>query len=341
MFRTEDTPRGGCKESTETFSSLFTAAHKVLPSLLVSKISTPTQPVKLTTPPEVAETFGRRAQSKPTMRVSVSQLNVCRPNPTYLMPSDFRRAYSPADGLAVKDPGKKKVQLVHCRLSYTEEDRKQEVIGGSVKNLLSSQPSYRSCVYHEVPLRCTRSFVFLDKPLCISLVELQGKGACKPALCRSTLSIRLGASSCHRSSKDSKPAKRNEGYVKSRAAVLDSNQRNGRESTSGRCRGPLSKHGGYRFNRTPPACGVNSKNEDSDTHCLSNTLGLLSFRGPGPSNTKTGTQKGNADEASFSAWRNFRHRQHTFKTGSGMNFITLIYKSKNLKWPCQLICILV
>lgn len=166
------------------------------------------------------------------MRVSVSQLNVCRPNPGYLMPSDFRRAYSPADGLAVKDPGKKKVQLVHCRLSYTEEDRKQEVIGGSVKNLFSSQPSYRSCIYHEVPLRCTRSFVFLDKPLCISLVELQGKGACKPALCRSTLSIRLGTSSCHRSSKDSKPAKRNEGYAKSRAAMLDSNQRNGRESSS-------------------------------------------------------------------------------------------------------------
>lgn len=287
--------------------------------------------MKLATPPEVAETFGRRAQSKPTMRVSVSQLNVCRPNPGYLMPSDFRRAYSPADGLAVKDPGKKKVQLVHCRLSYTEEDRKQEVIGGSVKNLFSSQPSYRSCIYHEVPLRCTRSFVFLDKPLCISLVELQGKGACKPALCRSTLSIRLGTSSCHRSSKDSKPAKRNEGYAKSRAAMLDSSQRNGRESSSGRCRGPLSKHRGYRFNRTPPACGVNSKNEDSDTHCLSNTLGLLSFRGPGPSNTKTGTQKGNADEASFSAWRNFRHRQHTFETGSGMNFITLIHKSKTFK----------
>lgn len=33
LFRTEDTPRGGCKESTETFSSFFTAAHKVLPSL--------------------------------------------------------------------------------------------------------------------------------------------------------------------------------------------------------------------------------------------------------------------------------------------------------------------
>lgn len=268
-----------------------------------------------------------------------SQVDVCRQNPTNLMPNDFRQAYSPADGLAVKDSGKKKVQLAQCKVSDTEEDRKRHVIGGSVKGLLSSQTSYRSCVYREVSLRCTRSFVFLDKSLCISLVELEGKGARKPDLYRSTLSLRLSASACHRSSKDIKAAKKDKGYVKSRAATLGSDQRNGRESASGHCRGPVSKHRGHKFEPTPPARGVNSKGDDSDTHCLSTTLGLLSFRGPGLSNTKPGTQKGNADEAGFSAWRNFRHRPHTFNTGSGMNFITLIQKSKNFKYPCQLICI--
>ncbi|XP_030604490.1 (E2-independent) E3 ubiquitin-conjugating enzyme FATS [Archocentrus centrarchus] len=98
--------------------------------------------------------------------------------------------------------------------------------------------------------------------------------------------------------------------------MLGTNQRSGRESASGHCRDPVSKHKGHKFDRTPPAHGVNSKSDDSDTNCLSTTLGLLSFRGPGPSNTKAGTQKGNADEAGFCAWRNFRHRQHTFNTGS-------------------------
>jgi len=41
------------------------------------------------------------------------------------MPNDFRRAHSPADERAARDPGKRKVQLVQCKLSHTEKDRKR------------------------------------------------------------------------------------------------------------------------------------------------------------------------------------------------------------------------
>uniref|UniRef100_A0A3Q1GVU8 Uncharacterized LOC110953637 n=1 Tax=Acanthochromis polyacanthus TaxID=80966 RepID=A0A3Q1GVU8_9TELE len=249
------------------------------------------------------------------MRVSNSQPDLSRQNPTVLKPNEFRQAYSPADGLAVRDPGKRKAHLVQCRVSCTDEDRKQEVKGGSVMNLFSSQPSYRSCIHHEVPLRCSSSVVFLDKSLCISLDELEGRRAGQPTLYRSALSVRLSASSCRRSSTDNKPTKTNEGYRRTRAVLLGSNKRNGRETTSGRCRDPLSKHWGRKVEQTASAHGVNSKTEAADTQHHSATLGILTFRGPSPSNTKAGRQKGNADEAGFSARSSFRRRQNTFNPG--------------------------
>ncbi|XP_069548687.1 uncharacterized protein [Brachyistius frenatus] len=246
----------------------------------------------------------------PIMRVSKSQSDVGRQKPTIFTPDGFRQAYSPADGLAVRDPGKRTVQLVQCRLSCTEEDRKQEVIGGSVMNLLSSQPSYRSCIHHEVPLRSASSVVFLDKSLCLSFVELEGRRAGRPTLYTSAMSVRLGVSSCRRTSTDNKSAKTNEGYGRTRAAMLANNKRNGRDSGLG----PLSKHRGRKVEQMAPAYGVNSKADDSDTQRHSATVGLLSFRGPSPSNTKVGRLKGNADEAASCARSNSRRRQPTFST---------------------------
>ncbi|XP_070832939.1 (E2-independent) E3 ubiquitin-conjugating enzyme FATS-like [Chaetodon trifascialis] len=90
---------------------------------------------------------------------------------------------------------------------------------------------------------------------------------------------------------------------------------NGGRSGLGHCRGPLSKYWGRKVGQTAPTHGVNSKADDSDTQHHSDTLGLLSFRGPSPSNTKAGRQKGNVDEAAFLTQSNFRQRQHTSNIG--------------------------
>ncbi|CAN9499700.1 unnamed protein product [Ophioblennius macclurei] len=249
------------------------------------------------------------------MRVSSSQPDVGRQKLTILTPKEFRQAYSPADGLAVRDPGKRRVQAVQCRLGFAEEDRKEKATGGSAINPLAVRPTYRTCVHHEMPLRSTSSVVFLDKSLCISLVELEGRRSPQPALYRSALSVRLGVSSRRRSPTDSKRAKANEGYGRIRAAALsESHKRDDRESSLGRCRSPLSKLGGCKVEQTAPARGVNSKADDSDTRRHGNTLGLLSFRGPNPSNTKPGRRKENADEAAVSSRSNFRNRQPTFSS---------------------------
>lgn len=331
LCRTASVPDVVGRSPKTAFSSITIAARKVLPSLFTSQDpahpSTAEHPAKVSPPPKLPETSGGRVLSIPmsTMRVSNSKPYVCRQNPAVVTPDEFRQAYSSADGLAVRDREKRKVQRVQHRLSCTEGDRRQDVIGGSLMNL-SSQPSYRSCIHLEVPLRSTSSVVFLDKLLSFSLWELEGRGAGQPTLYRSTLSVRLGRSSCRRSSTDNKPAKTNEGCRRPRAAKLDFNKRNGRQSGLGHCRGPLSKHWGCKVEQIAPAHGVNSKTDDSDTQRHSATLELLSFRGPSPSNTKTGRQKGNADEAAFPTQSNLKHRQHTFNIGSGMNFITLLQK---------------
>lgn len=323
------------------FSSVSIAARKVLQSRSISQDpeypSTPAQHVKVSPPTTLPETFGRRASAIPTstMRVSIPRPDVCRQNPAIVSANEFRQAFSPADGLAVSDRGKRKAQAVQCRLSHTEGDRQQGVIAGSLMKL-SSQPSYRSCIHLEVPVRSISSAVFLDKLLSISLVELEGGRAGQPTLYRSTLFVRLGVSSCRRSSADSKPAKSNDGYRRPRPAMLDHSMHNGGRSGLGHCRGPLSKSCRCKVEEIAPTQGVNSKADDSDTRRRSDTLGLLSFRGPSPSNTKAGWQKGNADEAAFLTRSNFRRRQHTSNIGPGMNFITS-FRSEKLKCPCQLI----
>ncbi|XP_037638826.1 (E2-independent) E3 ubiquitin-conjugating enzyme FATS-like [Sebastes umbrosus] len=318
LFRAASVPDVVGRSPKSAFTSITIAVQRTLPSLSTPQDpaypSTPAQPVIIPTPQKLLKTFRGRASFIPTntTRVSNCQPDVCRQNPTVVMPNEFGQAYSPADGLAVSDHGKRKAQLVQS--SCTEGDRKQDEIGGSLTNL-SLQPSYRSCIHLEVPLRSTSSVVFLDKSLFISLVELEGRRTGQPTLHRSTLSVRLGVSSCRRSSTDNKPAQINEGYGRARAAMLGRNKRNGRKSGAGHCRSPLSQHRGYKIEQTAPAHGVNSKAEDSDTQRHSTTLGLLSFRGPSPSNTKAGRQKGNADEAAFPIRSNFRHRQHTSNVG--------------------------
>ncbi len=320
LFRTANFPDVVGRSPKTAFSSITIAARKVLASHSSSH-----DPATMSTPTG-QETFSGRASSVPasTMRVANSQPDVCGQIPTIVTPNGFRQAFSPADGLAVRDGGPR-VKLVQRTLSYTESNRAKDVMNGTIINL-SSTPSYRSCIHHEVPLRSTSSVVFLDKSLSISLVDLEERRAGQPTLHRSTLSVRLGISSCRRSSVDNKPAKTNEGCNRPRSAMLGRNKHNSQGTGLGHCSGPLLKHRGCKVEHKAPAGGVNSKADDSDTQRHSDTLGLLSFRGPSPSNTKAGRQKGNADEAASLTRSNFRQRQHTCSIGSGMNFITSLYK---------------
>lgn len=258
------------------------------------------------------------------MRVSHSNADMCRQNHRGEVSKEFRRVCSPADGREVRGPEKRKVQLVECRLCFAEGIG-QEAMGGSLTNL-SSQCSYRSCVHCELPLRSSRSVVFLDKSLSISLVDLEGRRTSQPTSYTSTLSFRFGASSCRRFSTDDEAAKTNEGFRRPRTSMSGTEHPG---STGGHSRGLLMKQRGHKVTQIAPARGVNRKTDDSHAQRHSGALGLLSFRGPSPSNTKAGRQKGNADEAAFPTQSDFTHRQHTFNTGPGMNFITFLQKWKS------------
>ncbi|KAF3841976.1 hypothetical protein F7725_023927, partial [Dissostichus mawsoni] len=306
LFRAASVPDVAERSPKSAFSSISIATQRILPLLCNPQDpayrSTPTQPVKVST---LQETF---IPTSP-MRVSNSPPDVCRKGRTIVMPNEFGQAFSHADGLEVRDQGKIKVQLVR-RVSYTESDRKQDEIGG----LLMSAHSHRSCIHLDVPLRSISSVVFLDKFLSISLVELEGRRSGQPTQYRSSLSVRISVQSCRRSSADKKAAKINEGYGRPRTAMLGQNKCNGQESVLGHCRSPLSQHRGHRVESIAPAHGVNSKADDSDTQQQHSTaLGLLSFKGPGPSDTKPGRQKVNADEEAFPIWSNFK--QHTSNIG--------------------------
>lgn len=289
------------------FSSITLAAQKVLPAHSTSQ-DAPTQ-------------HGGKSTSMPrgTTRVSNSPANVRRLKPAVVMANELRQLYSPADGLAAQDGGKRRVQVVQ---SSSEGERQRDPTADSLTEL-SSRPPYRSCIHLQVPVRSACSAVFLDKSLSISLGELKETGPGQPTLCRSTLSVRLSVSSCRRSSAGNKPAKTNEGRRRPRVALLGHKKHNGNESGSGHCRAPLSKHQACKVKQIVPAHGVNSKANESGAQQYSDTLGLLSFRGPSSSNTKAGRQKENADEAALFTRS---HRPHTSTYGSGMNFITSAYK---------------
>ncbi|KAM3606041.1 uncharacterized protein V6R79_009831 [Siganus canaliculatus] len=185
------------------FSSITVASRKVSSSGSTSQEAAyppfPKQHAKVLPPLNLQEKLGGKASSIPRsqMRVSDSQLDECRWKATTVAPNELRQVYSPDDGLAGRDGGKR--IFVQRELKCAEGDREQDVTGVSFMKV-SSQPSYRSCVHYEVPLRSTSSVVFLDKSLSISLVELRGRRGGQPISYRSTLSVRLGISSRHRSS---------------------------------------------------------------------------------------------------------------------------------------------
>lgn len=282
------------KESSECFSFITTAARTFLLSLAASE--DPVYPASPTQPMKGSDLFIATC----TMRVSNSQPDLCPQTSTIMSPNCFRRAES--------IPGTGTVPLAQCRPRHTEGDRPQHMIDGSLIEM-PPQPCYRSCIHHEVPSRSTSTVMLLDKLLSISLKEPERRATCPQTRYTSTLSVQLHASPPLRSSAGKKPAKTTEGYRRPRPVMDISDPWPS-----------LSKQRGRRVEQTAPS--VNRRTDDSDAQHHSIAVGLLSFRGPCPSNTKPAEQKGNADEAALTTRSNFKHSRHTFNIGPGKNFIT-------------------
>ncbi|MEQ2197503.1 hypothetical protein XENOCAPTIV_030391, partial [Xenoophorus captivus] len=177
----------------------------------------------------------------------------------------------------------------------------------------SSELFYRVCIYHEMPLRTCSSAVFLDKSLCISLAELAaGMRGVQAPLYRTDLTCQLDGKSLRRSTTNKKSAKTKEVYRRGKF-----NKSNGQEHKLDHRKSPLSNCHGHRANQKTPACGINSKDDNSEKQIHSTSLGL-SFREPSALNTKATKQKGHANEAAFFAPSNFRHRKLTFPFSSVM-----------------------
>lgn len=280
-----DVPDEGRRIPRTPFSSVTAAARKDLPLHKDTGYhSTPPQHVKVSPLPQLLETSKGKEPPMSRMRVSNTQLGAYRQNSAFMIPDELQQVYSAADASTASGQGLNKVQLVQLRPSYTEGDS-------------TSQASYQSCIHLKVPLTSFRSVVYLYKSLLIPLFKLDESGAGQSTLYRSTLSVRLGVSRCCRF--PTKNEKRSCGLR--------------------HYRDPLSKSKVHKVEQMAPTC-VNSEADHSHTQCLSNTLGLLSFRRTSPSNTKAGSQKGNADEKAFLTQGNSREKKHTSNTG--MNFIT-------------------
>lgn len=221
-------------------------------------------------------------------RVSNPQPGVCGQNG--VTACELRQMCSPDDGGVWRD-GEKRGRAGRHRLMDAEGDV-------HVRSFVdrSSQSSHWSCVHIEVPLMFNSSALFLDKSLLISIIKLEDRTVEEPALFRSTLSIRLKASPRNQ------PTKRGQGC-------------GGQAASLGH------QPGGCAVQQTVPASHVTGRAADSDPQLHGNSLGLLSFRSPRPSNTKTGGLKENADE--------FQRELLTSSLDPGMNFITFPQK-----WQC-------
>lgn len=200
---------------------------------------------------------------------------------------ELRHMCSPEDGAVLRDGGKGGRAKRHGLMDAQGGGKPDVHVRSFVDR--SSQSSHWSCVHIEVPLMFNSSTLFLDKSLLISITELEDRTVGKPALFRSTLSIRLGASP------RIQPTKRGQGRA-------------------GQAASPGHQSRGCAVQQTVPACYVTGGTADSDPHRHGNPLGLLSFRRPEPSNTQTGWLKENADE--------FRREPLTSNLDPGMNFIT-------------------
>lgn len=200
---------------------------------------------------------------------------------------ELRQMCSPDDGAVLRD-GEKGGRAERHRLRDAEGDGKPDVLVRSFVDR-ASQSSHWSCVHIEVPLMFNSSTLFLDKSLLISIIELEERTVGEPALFRSTLSIRLGASPRNQ------PTKRGQGR-------------------GGQAASPGHRSGGCAVQQTVPPCYLTGGAAGSHPQLHGNPLGLLSFRRPEPSNTQTGWLKENADE--------FRREPLTSNLDPGMNFIT-------------------
>lgn len=215
----------------------------------------------------------------PYSSTTTSSMSMCGQNG--MTACELRRMCSADDGAVLRD-GEKGGRAERHRLMGAEGDVR-------VRSFVdrSSRRSHWSCVHVEVPLMFNSSTLFLDKPLLISVIELEDRTVGEPALFRSTLSIRLGASPRNQ------PAKRGQGR-------------------GGQAASPGPQSGGCAVQQTVSACYVTGGAADSDPQLHGNPLGL--FRSPEPSNTQTGWLKENADE--------FRREPLTSNLNPGMNFIT-------------------
>ncbi|XP_068183735.1 uncharacterized protein [Antennarius striatus] len=292
------------------FCSITTTDRKLLPShSTLQDLMNPISPTKL------QDAFGGRVSSIPTntIRASDSKLGACRQNPTSVMPHEFRQAYVPPDELAVKNHERRKEQLGQCKLSCRECDRKQDMVCGSFTHL-SPLPSYQSSIHREIPLWSVSTFVFLDKLLSLSLVELDSRRSDHPTLYRSTLFVHLSRPSYHRCSPD-KQTKKNEGYRKPSVTMFVYYNNYGQENGLGHCGKPPLIPQGDEVELIRPICGINIKVSDSGTQHHRDTLGLISFRESRISIKKARRQKGNADEATSLSQSNSRHLEPTSNSG--------------------------
>lgn len=270
-FRAAAVPEVMGEGPNTTFHSICPAAWEVQPSWESIHPDTPWEGV----------TYSSSTTSS-TSRVSNSQ-----PGQSGMTACELRQMCSADDGAVLRD-GEKGGPAERHRLVDAEGDGKP---GVHVRSFVdrSAQRSHWSCVYIEVPLMFNSSTLFLDKSLLISIIELEDRTVGEPALFRSTLSIRLGASPRNQ------PAKRGQGR-------------------GGQAASPGHQSGGCAVQQTVPSCYVTGGAADSDPQLHVNPLGLLSFRRPEPSNTQTGWLKENADE--------FQRELLTSSLDPGMNFIT-------------------
>lgn len=233
-----------------------------------------------------------------TFRVSNSQSGVGRKK--VMIAHELRQMCSPDDGSAVGDGGKRGKAERHKLINRGDESQQdeQDVHVHSCAGR-SSQRSHRSCVHVEVPPMFRSSFLFLDKPLFISFIDLKNTTIEKPVLFRSTLSVRLGVSS------RTQPTRRDEAPVAAQG----------------------QQPGGRTLQRTVPVCYVTGTAGDPDPRRHGNAPGLSSLRRPKPSNAKTGERKKNADE--------FRREPLTPNLDPGMNFITSPLERHEMNPHCK------
>lgn len=201
-----------------------------------------------------------------------------------MMAREPRQMCSPDDGSAVRDGGKRGKAERQNLMNVEAESEQDRHVRSFVDR--SSQRLHRSCVHIEVPLMFSCSTLFLEKPLFISVIELDSGTIEEPVSFRSSLSVQLGVSSRNQ------PTRKDEGHAASQG----------------------HQPGRSTVQRTVPACRVTDRADYPDPRHHGDIPGLSPIGRPKPSNPKTVASKENADE--------FRREPLTRNLHPGMNFIT-------------------